>query len=71
MDGELLWSTKNLSGALVCVIGSEGKGVSRLLKGKCDFLVRIPMKGHISSLNVSTAAAVLCYEILRLKEKEK
>lgn len=71
MDGELLWNSGNLSGALVCVIGNEGKGVSRLLKEKCDFLVKIPMKGRISSLNASTAAAVLCYEILRLKEKEK
>lgn len=71
MNGELLWSSKNLSGALACVIGNEGKGISRLLKEKCDFLVQIPMKGHVSSLNASTAAAVLCYEILRQKEKGK
>lgn len=70
MDGEVLWNSKNLSGALACVIGSEGKGISRLLKEKCDFLVKIPMKGKISSLNASAATAVLCYEILRQKEKE-
>lgn len=68
MDGELLWNNSGLTGALACVIGSEGKGVGRLIKEKCDFLVRIPMKGSISSLNASVAAAVLCYEILRQKE---
>lgn len=68
-DGEILWKCNNLSGPLVCVIGSEGKGISRLLKEKCDFLVRIPMKGSVSSLNASVAAAVLCYEIMRQKEK--
>lgn len=70
MDGETLWDSKNLTGSLVCVIGSEGQGISRLLKEKCDFLVKIPMKGRISSLNAATATAVLCYEILRRKEKE-
>jgi len=70
MNGEILWHNENLSGPLACVVGSEGKGIGRLLKEKCDFLVRIPMKGNISSLNVSVAAAVLCYEILRRKEKE-
>ncbi len=70
MDGKVLWQSKNLSGPLACVIGSEGKGIGRLLKEKCDFLVRIPMKGQVSSLNASTAAAVLCYEILRQKESD-
>jgi len=69
LDGEMLWHNKNLSGPLVCIIGSEGKGVSRLLKQKSDFLVRIPMKGRVSSLNASVATAVLCYEVLRQKEK--
>jgi len=69
MDGEELWHNKNLSGPLVCVIGSEGRGIGRLMKEKCDFLVRIPMKGRIASLNASVAAAVLCYEILRQKSE--
>ena len=47
------------------VIGSEGGGMSRLAREKCDFLVSIPMKGHIHSLNASAAAAVLLYEALR------
>lgn len=69
MDGDKLWNNSGLRGSLACVIGSEGKGVSRLLKENCDFLVRIPMKGSISSLNASVAAAVLCYEIMRQREK--
>ena len=71
MEGEVIWDNRGLSGALACVIGSEGRGISRLLKEKCDFMISIPMKGHISSLNASVAAAVLCYEVLRQKEKGK
>lgn len=47
------------------VIGSEGKGMSRLLKEKCDFLISLPMKGHVTSLNASVAAALLMYEVYR------
>ncbi|PWA12971.1 23S rRNA (guanosine(2251)-2'-O)-methyltransferase RlmB [Pueribacillus theae] len=47
------------------VIGSEGKGIGRLIKQKCDFLVRLPMKGKVTSLNASVAAGVLMYEVLR------
>lgn len=47
------------------VIGSEGKGMSRLIKEKCDFLVRIPMEGNVTSLNASVAASLLMYEVLR------
>jgi len=47
------------------VLGSEGKGISRLITEKCDFLVAIPMKGRVSSLNVSVAGALLMYEALR------
>ncbi|SDC77692.1 23S rRNA (guanosine2251-2'-O)-methyltransferase [Melghirimyces thermohalophilus] len=53
------------SGAVGLVIGSEGKGISRLLKEKCDFLVRLPMKGRVSSLNASVAGALLMYEVVR------
>lgn len=71
LGGETLWQNKNLSGPLACVIGSEGKGISRLLKEKCDFLVSIPMKGSVASLNASVATAVLCYEVLRQREMDK
>jgi 23S rRNA (guanosine2251-2'-O)-methyltransferase len=47
------------------VIGSEGKGMGRLIRDKCDFLIRLPMKGHVTSLNASVAAALLMYEVYR------
>ncbi|PKM79365.1 MAG: 23S rRNA (guanosine(2251)-2'-O)-methyltransferase RlmB [Firmicutes bacterium HGW-Firmicutes-13] len=50
---------------LAVIIGSEGKGISRILREKCDYLVKIPMKGKVSSLNASAAGAVLLYEVLR------
>ncbi|MCF6095178.1 23S rRNA (guanosine(2251)-2'-O)-methyltransferase RlmB [Microaerobacter geothermalis] len=48
---------------LALVIGSEGKGISQLNQKKCDILVRLPMKGHVNSLNASVAAAILMYEV--------
>ncbi|GAB4273073.1 23S rRNA (guanosine(2251)-2'-O)-methyltransferase RlmB [Thermincola ferriacetica] len=62
-----LWQA-DLQGPLALVIGSEGKGISRLVREKCDFLVRLPMQGKIGSLNASVAAAVLCYEVLRQRQ---
>ncbi|AZB41235.1 23S rRNA (guanosine(2251)-2'-O)-methyltransferase RlmB [Bacillus sp. FJAT-42376] len=47
------------------VIGSEGKGVSRLVRDKCDFLINLPMAGHVTSLNASVAASLLMYEVFR------
>ena len=55
----------DLRGPAAIVIGSEGDGMSRLARESCDFLVSIPMKGRISSLNASAAAAVLLYEAVR------
>jgi acetolactate synthase-1/3 small subunit len=49
----------------VAVIGNEGKGISRLVREKCDFVVSIPMVGKISSLNASNAASILMYEVVR------
>lgn len=64
MDGEVMYRM-NLTGPIGLVIGSEGEGVSRLVKEKCDFTAAIPMKGDIDSLNASVAAGVLAYEIVR------
>ena len=64
MEGTPMTSS-DLKGALALVIGSEGEGISRLVKEKCDFLVSIPMRGEIKSLNASVAAAVLMYEAVR------
>ena len=55
----------DLKSAAAIVIGSEGEGMSRLVAESCDFIVSIPMKGHIDSLNASAAAAVLMYEAVR------
>ncbi|MBO4776645.1 MAG: 23S rRNA (guanosine(2251)-2'-O)-methyltransferase RlmB [Lachnospiraceae bacterium] len=64
MDGETMYNL-NLKGPIGVVIGSEGEGVSRLVKEKCDFIASIPMKGQIDSLNASVAAGILCFEIVR------
>lgn len=59
-----LWET-DLRGPVCLVIGSEGDGMGRLVAENCDFLVSIPMRGRLNSLNASAAAAVLMYEVLR------
>lgn len=64
MDGTVMYDL-NLKGAIGLVIGSEGTGVSKLVKENCDFVASIPMKGDIDSLNASVAAGVLAYEIVR------
>lgn len=64
-DGENdLWHT-DFTGPVALVIGSEGDGMGRLVKESCDFVVSLPMKGQVSSLNASAAAAITMYEILR------
>ena len=64
MDGTVMYDL-NLKGPIGLVIGSEGEGVGRLVKEKCDLIASIPMKGQIDSLNASVAAGVLAYEIVR------
>ena len=66
MDGETYYEA-NLTGPIAIVIGNEGKGVGRLVKEKCDFVLSIPMYGKINSLNASNAAAVLMYGIRRAR----
>lgn len=64
MGGELMYKA-NLTGPIGLVVGNEGNGVSRLVKENCDYVVSVPMKGDIDSLNASVAAGVLAYEIVR------
>ena len=64
MDGEQMYDL-NLTGPIGLVVGSEGQGVSRLVKEKCDYIASIPMIGEITSLNASVAGGVLAYEIVR------
>ena len=66
MDG-VTYYEHDLTGPIAIVIGNEGKGVGKLVKEKCDFVLSIPMKGEINSLNASNAAAVLMYGILRAR----
>lgn len=69
MDGEAYYKT-DMKGAVALVLGSEGFGISRLVKEKCDFIVSIPLYGRVNSLNVSCAAAVILTEIARQRNKE-
>ncbi len=67
MEGEVMYR-QNLTGPIGLVIGSEGEGVSRLVKEKCDFITKIPMSGDIDSLNASVAMGVLSFEIVRQRK---
>ncbi|MBR5613923.1 MAG: 23S rRNA (guanosine(2251)-2'-O)-methyltransferase RlmB [Clostridia bacterium] len=71
LEGSVMHYDADLTGALAIVIGSEGAGLSRLVREKCDFLVRIPMLGQAESLNASVAAGVLMYEAVRQRSKTK
>lgn len=68
MDGTTMYDL-DLKGPIGLVIGNEGKGASRLVKEKCDFIAKVPMFGDIDSLNASVAAGVLAYEIVRQRLK--
>lgn len=62
MDGQS-WRQTDFSGGVALVIGSEGRGLGRLVKEKCDVIVSLPMKGHVNSLNASVAAGILMFEV--------
>lgn len=59
----------DFSGAVGIVVGNEGKGISRLVKEECDFLVNIPMVGEIESLNASVSASIFMYQVLKHRNK--
>ena len=65
--GSPLWKT-DMKGPICLVIGSEGAGMSRLVREACDFVMDIPLMGRVNSLNASAAAAVLLYEIVRQRQ---
>ncbi|CCQ94248.1 23S rRNA methyltransferase [[Clostridium] ultunense Esp] len=71
IDGEEYYFNIDLKGPIALVIGSEGKGISRLVKEKCDFILKIPMLGKVSSLNASNAASILIYEVVKQGYEEK
>lgn len=68
MDGQS-WCETDFSGGVALVVGSEGHGVGRLVKEKCDVTVSLPMRGEVNSLNASVAAGILMYEIVRQRLK--
>lgn len=70
LEGEVMYK-QNLTGPIGLVIGSEGDGVSRLVREKCDFTAKIPMVGDIDSLNASVAMGILSYEIVRQRSYKK
>ena len=70
MQGESAW-TKDLTGRTAIILGGEGNGISRMLKESCDALISIPSEGKLDSLNVSVAAGVLFYEVVRQRQRKK
>ena len=65
MDGNSTLFNADFKGALAIVMGSEGNGISRLVRDKCDYIVSVPMKNKVESLNASVAASLLIYEAYR------
>lgn len=63
--GEKTYYEADYSGPIAVVVGNEGKGIRRLVKEKCDFLVRIPLRGKIESLNASVAGALVMFEVAK------
>lgn len=70
MEAKKYYYNENLTGAVAIVIGSEGFGMSRLVKENCDVLLKIPMKGTITSLNASVSAGIVMYEVVRQRTIE-
>lgn len=71
MDTDKYYYNQNMTGPIAIVIGSEGFGMSRLVKENCDILVKIPMNGKITSLNASVSAGIVMYEIVKQKNANK
>jgi len=69
MEGEKSYFAADLKGPVGLVIGNEGEGLHRLVKERCDFLIKIPMQGKLGSLNASVAAAILIFEVVRQRSQ--
>jgi 23S rRNA (guanosine2251-2'-O)-methyltransferase len=68
MDGQP-WCATDYSGGVALVVGSEGQGVSRIVREACDATVALPMLGQVNSLNASVAAGIILYEICRQRQQ--
>jgi len=73
LDGEAKtdYDQADLKGALALVVGNEGKGISRLVSEHCDLLIKLPMRGHINSLNAAVAGSIALYEALRQRSSRR
>ena len=67
MQGET-WCSSDLTGPMALVVGSEGHGMTRLVREQCDFILSLPMQGHINSLNASVACGIVLYEVARQRK---
>ena len=70
MDTDTYYYNQDMTGPVAIIIGSEGFGMSRLVKENCDILIKIPMKGKITSLNASVSAGIVMYEAVKQKTKK-
>lgn len=70
-EASTLYYHANLTGAIALVVGNEGKGISRLVRENCDLLIKLPMRGHINSLNAAVAGSIALYEALRQREQRE
>lgn len=68
MNTDKMYYDENMKGNCAIVIGSEGFGISRLVKENCDFLIKIPMKGKVTSLNASVSAGIIMYEVVKQRK---
>ena len=64
-EAKTAYNQANLTGALALVVGNEGKGISRLVREHCDLRIKLPMRGHVNSLNAAVAGSIALYEALR------
>jgi 23S rRNA (guanosine2251-2'-O)-methyltransferase len=71
MSAEKAYYDVDYTGPLAIVVGNEGRGIRRLVKEKCDFLVKIPMYGRLDSLNASVSGALLMFEAARMRHQQK
>ncbi|GCE11432.1 23S rRNA (guanosine(2251)-2'-O)-methyltransferase RlmB [Tengunoibacter tsumagoiensis] len=67
-EAKTLYTQANLTGPLALVVGNEGKGISRLVREHCDLLIKLPMYGHINSLNAAVAGSIALYEAIRQRD---
>jgi 23S rRNA (guanosine2251-2'-O)-methyltransferase len=69
-EAQTEYDQANLTGALALVVGNEGKGIGRLVREHCDLLIKLPMRGHINSLNATVAGSIALYEALRQRDSK-